>query len=847
MIAIPLKAVRQWGGRLAPFALLAIAGVVLWRELGPLRPADIAGEMLAWGPGRVAGAMGLSLLSYGLLGAMEWLGLKWSGAAVPFRTAMLGSFCANAFGHTLGFAMFVGGAVRLRLYARSQASVLSVAQTSVFCTLSFGFGIVLLAGAALLLEPAPPILGFRVHPLLSQGLGALLVAAPVVYVAACALVRRPLQLFGRRVSLPPPGMALAQVGLGLADNIVCAMIVWWLLGAAGPTYPAFAGPYALATVAGVASSVPGGAGVFEGVVLTLLPGVSRPALAAAFLGYRLVYYLIPLVFAALLLVRAGLAPSLDIAVRGRRVWRRVAPLMMALWAFAQGATLILTSIGRIDPGRLAILRASVPPVVLETSHLISLMSGLALMAVFLPLLRRHASAVPVAIVAALVGASTALLRGLDLGPSLAAVVLALGLILARRTFTRRGVWPIAQMLPWWLAATAAVLAGGLILGLWIYDDTPYEARLWAEIGYHADPSRFLRGVAAIGAALLGVGVWALARVSGPGATPAGPEALDAIRPLVEAGPDTTARLALTGDKALLRADAGDAFIMYGVEGRSLIAMGDPVGDVEAGKALLWRLKEMADASDARLVIYQVSPRWLTAYLDLGLSLLKLGEEARIPLADFSLEGARRAKLRQGHAKAVREGLGFEVVQPPHSDALLADLRRISDAWLAGHGGREKGFSLGRFDLATLAREPIALVRHGGVVVGFANIWTAGKEEATIDLMRHLPGAPHGVMDFLFVELLRWARAEGFAWFNLGMAPLSGMVHHALAPMWHKIGAQIARRGGRFYGFTGLRAFKAKFDPVWTPRYLAAPPTGLAAAMLDATRLVSRPPPSLTNP
>lgn len=281
--------------------------------------------------------------------------------------------------------------------------------------------------------------------------------------------------------------------------------------------------------------------------------------------------------------------------------------------------------------------------------------------------------------------------------------------------------------------------------------------------------------------------------------------------------------------------------MYGAEGRSLIAMGDPVGEREAGEALLWRFKEKAHAMAARPVIYHASPRWLIAYLDLGLSLLKLGEEARVPLADFNLEGSARRKLRQGHAKAVREGLSFEIVPAPQSDRLLAELGAISDAWLLAHGGREKGFSLGRFDTATLRREPMALARCEGKVVAFANIWTGGSE-ASVDLMRHLPEAPHGVMDFLFVELMLWAGGEGFEWFNLGMAPLSGLADHPLAPVWAKIGLEVARRGGRYYGFEGLRAFKAKFDPVWTPRYIAAPPTALAAALLDATRLIGRAPP-----
>ncbi len=841
------KTVGVWAGRLIPLALLIAAGVVLWRELGRLDPADVWLEMAAWGPWRIAGAFGLTLASYALLAVMEWLGLKWSGAAVSFRTVMLGSFCANAFAHTIGLSVLIGGAVRARLYARSGASLLAVAQTSVFCAVSFGFGIAMLAGAALLLEPVPPILGLQLHPLLSASLGLLLALAPIAYVGVCALFRAPIQIVGRAVSLPPPGMAACQVIVGLADNVVTAMIVWLLLGAAGAGFAAFAGPYAIATVAGIVSSVPGGAGVFEGTMLALLPQAPGPALLAAFLGYRLIYYVVPLAVAGGLMLRAGLAPARSLQ-SFRNLWRRTAPMAIALAAFGLGATLLLTSIGRIAPGRLAALRATVPATVLETSHLLSLIAGLALMAVSLLLARRHATALPVVMVAAGVGASTALLRGLDIGPSILSALLALTAFANRKAFDRQGAWAVGRLLPWWLAGTAAVLVGGVILGLWIYADTPYEARLWADVGYHADPARFLRSMAVFGAALLAGGAWALARASGPSATPALADVLAAVRPLVEAESDTTSRLALMGDKALLRSEGGEAFIMYSAEGRSLIAMGDPVGDPDAGRALLWRFKEMAHAADARPVMYQVSPRWLTAYLDLGLSLLKLGEEARVPLANFSLEGGRRAKLRQGHAKAAREGLSFEVVRPPQTAALLAELRVISDAWLLEHGGREKGFSLGRFDPAILAADPIALVRLEGRVVGFANIWTGGREEASIDLMRHLPDASHGVMDFLFVELFLWAKAEGFQWFNLGMAPLSGMATHPLAPVWHKIGAQIAQRGSRFYGFAGLRAFKAKFDPVWTPRYLAAPPTALAAAMLDSTRLISRAPPTtLTNP
>jgi lysylphosphatidylglycerol synthetase-like protein (DUF2156 family) len=103
------------------------------------------------------------------------------------------------------------------------------------------------------------------------------------------------------------------------------------------------------------------------------------------------------------------------------------------------------------------------------------------------------------------------------------------------------------------------------------------------------------------------------------------------------------------------------------------------------------------------------------------------------------------------------------------------------------------------------------------------LWAgAAREELSMDLMRHLPDAPAGIMDYLFVRLMLWGKSEGYAWFNLGMAPLAGLENRALAPLWTRLGGWVFRHGEQFYNFQGLRQFKEKFDPVWEPKYLASP-------------------------
>jgi phosphatidylglycerol lysyltransferase len=99
-------------------------------------------------------------------------------------------------------------------------------------------------------------------------------------------------------------------------------------------------------------------------------------------------------------------------------------------------------------------------------------------------------------------------------------------------------------------------------------------------------------------------------------------------------------------------------------------------------------------------------------------------------------------------------------------------------------------------------------------------------------MRFAPESPTGIMDFMFVELMRWSRQEGYRWFNLGMAPLAGLTNRRLSPLWSRFGALVFGRGERFYNFQGLKHYKDKFDPEWEPRYLAVP-GGIALPMILA--------------
>ncbi len=308
---------------------------------------------------------------------------------------------------------------------------------------------------------------------------------------------------------------------------------------------------------------------------------------------------------------------------------------------------------------------------------------------------------------------------------------------------------------------------------------------------------------------------------------------------------TSAYLALLGDKSLLFNQHRDAFVMYATEKRSWVAMGDPVGVEDERKELVWTFRELVDRYGGWPVFYQVEQENLATYLEQGMTMLKLGEEARVPLRTFDLEGSSRKGLRQTRNRCQREECHFEVVPRLQVPPLLSELESISDAWLAEKKIAEKGFSLGFFDRAYLQRFPCALIRRGGKIIAFANMWCgANLEELSVDLMRYLPGSASGVMEFLFIELMLWGKEQGYQWFNLGMAPLSGIENRPLAPLWNRTVNLVFRHGDHFYHFEGLREYKEKFSPVWSPKYLASPGgLTLPRVLADVAALIGRKRPS----
>jgi phosphatidylglycerol lysyltransferase len=825
-------------------ALLVLVAFWLHHLLGKYHWRDILERVQAISNTKLLRAAFFTCAGYSCLTLYDALAVRFAGARVPYPRIALISFMGYAIGHNVGFNSISGGAVRYRAYTALGLSAKQIATIIAFGTLTFFLGASVLLGVSLLSNAGMSGSVLHVHAWLALVAGGLLLAAVAAYLWLVCTRHAPLKFRKIVIPVPKPRVAFAQIGISCVDMLCATSVLYVLLPReAAIGFFAFAGVYLLALAAGAVSNVPGGIGVFEFVLLLLMPAVPEDRLIGALIAYRAIYYFTPFAIALVLLgaheVWIHRAPVVRLGRVVRAFLTVVTPQAIAIAVFLAGAVLLFSG---ATPGlgdRLALLRNFVPLSVLELSHLLGSVVGVGLLIIAHGLYRRLHTAWWITIWLLCAGILLSLLKGFDYEEATVLALVVIMLASARSRFRRRASLIEQHYSSAWTAAFFLVLLMAGWLVLFAYRHLPYDNELWWQFAFHASAPRSLR--ASLLAVMIGAayGLWRVLRPAPPRFSAPTSADLECVAALIEKGESTTANLALLGDKNLLFNKDRTACIMFQSSGNSWVAMGDPIGPPQLGEELAWDFLEECDGMAVSPVFYQVTPDRLPLYVDLGLTLSKLGEEARVPLESFSLEGAARADLRQAQRRASRDGATFEIVGRDAVPAILPELRAVSDAWIAAKNTAEKRFSLGFFDERYLPHFDVGVVRHEGAVVAFANLWRGGSTEMSVDLMRYNDAAPKGVIDYMLIECMLWGRAQGFRWFNLGMAPLSGLEEHALAPTWHKLGRIVQRYGETFYNFEGLRKFKEKFNPVWRPRYLAAPDgLAMAGALLDVTALIS---------
>ncbi len=834
---------KNWLGSVLPLVLFAVVAWLLYREFGSIKAADVVASFRTMRPSAIVAAVLLTICNYVVMIGYDWIGVRIVHHKLSFRQVAIVSLLYYSLSNSLG-AVFGGAPVRIRLYSTWGMSASQIVRMLFFIGLAFWMGLFLLGGSLFVVAPFDIPAKLSLPFATSRPLGVVMLVAVLAFLAVCAVRTEPLHLFKINFQPPPLRVALAMTLIAAVDFLLASSTLYVLLPEdSGVNFLSFTAIVILAIIAALASHVPGGLGVLELVLVTMLPDPSHH-LIGSLIAFRVIYYFLPLILAVNAIGYATLrqygSHAKQVAKRAVRWNQLVAPHVITASVFASGLILLASGSLPTATGRMEVLRRVLPLPVIEVSHFLGSLAGAMLLILARGLQRRIDAAWWMTMGMLAVGALLSLTKGFDYEEAIILSLLLIGMIPCRSYFYRRGKLFTPSLSVAWISSVSVVII--LLVGtlMFSFKHVEYSHSLWWDFAYHGDAPRSMRALLGASVLLLLVGV---ARMLRPHADPppiATASELDEVASIVNQCPQTNANLALLGDKRFVFSSDRKAFVMFGCEGGSWIAMGDPVGLASSVDDAAWQFCEACDAAGVTPVFYQVMDSTLGRYIEMGMSMIKLGELARVPLKDFSLEGSSRKDLRRTKRKAEEAGLRFEIVESSKTAALMPELREISDLWLGDKSAGEKGFSLGYFDEDYLSRFDLAIIRKDNEAIAFANIWRGyEKSELSIDLMRYKPDVMHGVMEYLFIELMLYGHQQGYQWFDMGMAPLSGTSSHRLSSLWSRISGFTFRHGERFYNFQGLRAYKSKFDPEWSPRYLACPPGfAMARSLVDVTTLIA---------
>ncbi|MBI5375390.1 MAG: bifunctional lysylphosphatidylglycerol flippase/synthetase MprF [Candidatus Schekmanbacteria bacterium] len=779
----------------------------------------------------ILSAIGLTAVSYFVLTFYDTLSFRYIRNSLPYPKISAASFIGYAFSNNIGLAALTGGSVRYRLYSGWGLTAIEIANIVAFNTITFWLGFLIVGGTVFLTEPIqlpPSIASLPFNSI--KLLGLFFLSVVICYFLVCLIIRRaPIRIKEWDFPIPSVRFAIAQFAVSSLDWMIAGGTLYILLpSGTGMTFQKFLAIFMLAQIAGLVSQVPGGIGVFESIMLYFFTSYADASTVfGALMAYRAIYYLMPFAAAAFMLGAYELYQRKEEVKRFSGVMGNIlpgfVPHLLAVATFVSGAVLLFSgAIPSVD-WRLTWIKDLVPLPLLEISHFLGSIAGLLLLIIAWGIFHRLDAAYLITAVLLSAGVIFSLVKGFDYEEAILLTLVLAALIPCRRNFYRKTSLLRQRFTFAWTASIIVVLIASVWLLLFSHKHVEYSNELWWQFSLSGDAPRSLRAIAGVIGLAFFFGAASLFRSSKPLPELPEQEKMSSVRAIVKNAKNASANLALLGDKSFLFSESGRAFIMYAVEGNSWIALGDPVGDEEEKAELVWRFREKSDYFNAWPVFYQISDENLYLYIELGLTFYKLGEEGRVNLTEFSLEGKDFKGLRHTHNKLEKEGWSFEILGIENVIQIMPRFREISSSWLAEKNTREKRFSLGYFNESYIMEFPAVIVKKEEQVVAFANVFeSAGKEELTIDLMRYDSNAPPGVMDYLFVSLMLWGKKEGYAWFNLGMAPLSGFNNRKLSPLWNRLGALIFVHGEHFYNFQGLRQYKEKFHPEWSPRYLASP-------------------------
>ena len=814
-------------GALLSIAIASGAFWVIYHALQTISFTDIKAHLHGLPTEALILAFMIAVSSYFAITGYDVIALHHIRRDVPYSRAATAAFLASVFGNNIGFAMLTGTSIRYRIYSQIGLSAMEVAAVSSMCALTTILGMGVIYALAMVLQGSYGAqIDLPFSPLIMRYTGWIILMIIVGYFVYSKNKPLTIQLGSWSIRLPASSTISKQIILATVNLSLVAMLIYVLLPSGiGVTYIAFLGVFALALIAGSASNVPGGIGVFESVILLGLPQISPAALLASILMFRVIYYLTPLAFASIMFTYHEMMRKQE-HIEGIQdstfdLFHEFGPQIMSMLVLVAGIILLLSGSIPIGFDR-DLLVLHIPLSVVEASHLLGAAAGVGLFIAARGISRRLHSAFWLAVILLMTGMVASLLKGLGFKEAIALFLILAVLWYSRSQFYRKATLFEEGFPVEWVTLLSVTLVVTIWLGLFSFKSIPYSSELWFQVGFDDDYSRFLRSIALVLVISL---VMTAINLFRPDPLPQRPEAdvLKRIRGIIANARDIRSNLVLLGDKRILFSPTENSFLMYQIYGKSWAVLGNPVGDPAEFSDLIWSFQALCDRYGGWPVFYLVDDAWLWLFQGFNLTFEHIGDDAVIPLTRFSTMQSLNTELQAIHQQISSMGAQLELVRGEALEQVMPDLKTVSDSWLAMKDTSETGYSRGFFDPYYIRNFECAVVRLNHRLIAFTVILeTSAKQEAGLDLARYHQQAPAEIMDFLIIELMKVKAQQGYQRLNLGLAPPSQhgddwmtLLNRVGTFMYHSVQQTMAIDN------IERRQWFEMYQPTWVPKYLVS--------------------------
>lgn len=270
-------------------------------------------------------------------------------------------------------------------------------------------------------------------------------------------------------------------------------------------------------------------------------------------------------------------------------------------------------------------------------------------------------------------------------------------------------------------------------------------------------------------------------------------------------PRAEVQLARQGTLTLLSAPDGALWLAGALPGLRAF-VGDPV-TTGCRRRLTLAALDLCRAEGRSPLFYKTGPTTAALLRRLGMTVRPIAREAVLHPHAFSLNGSAHAGLRRKLRHAAQAGV---IVTEP-AILPLDEMAQVAALWTARQG-RERGWSMGRWDRDYVVGQRVLIARDGaGRLVAFVS-FHASRGEWVLDLIRATDTLPDGTLYALVVAALQVAKAEGVARLSLAAVPLRDL---GLPPPFAALVRHETAKAD------GLAQFKQAFAPRWETRYIAA--------------------------